>query len=58
MKCDSLPTSNIQDLCVIELAYFHYMMRDVCEILSMSVIIWNMIQCFFQDFDEGEAKVC
>ena len=43
MKCDSLPTSNIQDLCVIELTYFHYIMGDVCEILSMSIIIWNMI---------------
>ena len=38
MKCDSLPTSNIQDLCVIKLTYFHSIMGDVREILSLSII--------------------
>ena len=42
MKCNSLPTSNIQDLCVIELTYFQYIMRDVWE-RFVNVHIWNMI---------------
>ena len=42
MQCDSLPAGNIQDLCVIELTYFHYTMGDVWE-RFVNVHIWNMI---------------